>query len=368
MERVSRVRRDFALATVLFVALLIDAVVGPEGRGVTALGVVVALLATMPLAARSRWPVRTAIVLTAAAALVVQILKSVDVVALPAIFALFTVAATGDRRRSLLAAACVTIAVTFIVVSTSPPPERLTSAAMNIGPLLAALALGDAVRWRTAYRAAVRRLVDEAITEERLRIARDLHDSIAHAITAISVQAGAAAHLIDRQPDAARSALLNIRQVSGEALGELRGTLGELREGEKASLRPAPSIENLDDLAVRVREAGVELSLTYEGNINRVTARVDAAAYRIVQEALTNVLRHSGARSATVAVTVSDTHIVLDIDDDGGGADRHGSIDGEGFGLLGMRERAHSVGGSIDASPRTGAGWRVHADLPLTPT
>jgi signal transduction histidine kinase len=368
LRRVTAIQRDTALAAGLFAVLLLDAAVGPDGRGIGVLAVVVALGATLPLAARSRWPVWTAVILTAGTAAVVPTLGATDVVSVPVFFALYTVAATGDRRRSLQAAVVVTITVVVVVAASAasaPPQQRLAIAAWNIGFLLVALAVGDAVRWRAAYRVAILERVDHAISEERLRIGRDLHDSIAHAMTAINVQAGAAAHLIDRQPQAAKNALLDIRRVSAEALGDLRGTLGQLRDGEIASLRPTPTIDSLDELADRVRAAGVEVTLNYRGSVDHVAASVDTAAHRIVQEALTNVLRHSGATCVSVEVTVTENKIVLDVSDNGRGSIGAGAKHDSGFGLLGMRERALSVGGSLEASPQPGGGWRVHADLPL---
>lgn len=366
-RRVSPVQRDIALTTGLFIATLVDAGVHSDGQSLTAVGLVAALIGTAPLVLRSRWPVGTAVVLVIATIPMSATLRPVHVVALPVFFALYTVAATGDRRRSLLAAAGVTLAVLVIVAAFAPAQKRVAIAAQNVGIVLASLALGDAVRWRAAYRAAMKQQVHQAISEERLRIARDVHDSVAHAITAINVQAGAAAHLLERNSDAARAALVQIRRVSGDALDDLRGTLGQLREGEKASMRPAPTIESLDDLAERVRATGVNVTLIFEGTAPRVSAGVEAAAHRIVQEALTNVLRHSGATSVTVRVTVTEADVVVDVSDDGRGPAAAKPPHSAGFGLIGMQERALSVGGSVEASPQPGGGWRVHASLPLTP-
>jgi signal transduction histidine kinase len=367
LGRVSPVRRDLALAVALLVLLLLDSWLSPEGGGVTVLGVFAGVIATLPLAVRSRAPILVAVVLTMASIPVLATLRPLDAVALPTFFALYNVAATGARGRSLLIAAAMTGAVIAIVALFSPSGDIAANAAQNVGLLLAALALGDAVRWRAAYRASQREHVARQISEERLRIARDLHDSIAHAMTAINVQAGAAAHLLQRRPEAAAAALAEIRRVSGEALGDLRGTLGQLRDGGHAPLRPAPSLDGLDDLVERVRAAGVDVSLTRYGTSGRIPASLEAAAHRIVQEALTNVLRHSRASVATVTVTVDDTSLVLDVSDDGNGT--LVSVDHEsdqaGFGLLGMRERALSVGGHVEACPRPGGGWCVHANLPL---
>jgi signal transduction histidine kinase len=235
--------------------------------------------------------------------------------------------------------------------------------------VLAALALGDAVRWRSAYLASIREHLDDQISEERLRIARDLHDSIAHAMTTINVQAGAAVHLMQRRPDAAQAALVDIRRISGDALSDLRGTLGQLREGAPAPMRPAPSLDGLDDLVERVRAAGVDVSLNVRGSGDRVPVAVEAAAHRIVQEALTNILRHSQATTAAVSVTVDESSVEVEVNDNGHGAGvAAGVTKVRGFGLLGMRERALSVGGSVDASPGPDGGWRVHASLPFHAT
>lgn len=367
--RFSPVVRDSALAVGLFAALLIDAGVNPDGKGITAWGVVTGLVATAPITARSRWPIATAIVLLAATVPVLATLKPVDVVAFPVFFALYTVAATGDRRRSLVAAVGVTLGVLGIVAAFTDPGDRLGIAAQNVGIPLTALALGDAVRWRTAYRAAVARQMSQAVSDERLRIARDLHDSIAHAMTAINVQSGSATHLLARRPEAAQAALIEIRRISGEALRDLRSTLGQLRQGEDAPMRPTPSLAGLDDLAERVRAAGVAVHLTCVGaeTVDHIPAGVDAAAHRIVQEALTNVLRHSRATAVSVTVTVTNSKILLAILDSGDGKILSHRPNGAGFGLLGMHERATSVGGSITAQARPEGGWEVRADLPLAP-
>ena len=363
---VTPIRRDLALAVGLFAALLIDSQVSPDGRGVTLLGVTAVMACTLPLALRSRAPMRTAAWLGLATIPVLATLKPVDTVVLPVCCALFTVAATGDRRRSLQVAAGETALAVAIVAAFSKSGDILPAAVQNVGIILAALALGDAVRWRSAYLVSVREHVFQQISEERLRIARDLHDSIAHAMTTINVQAGAAVHLMPRRPDAAQAALVDIRRISGEALGDLRGTLGQLRDGAPAPMRPAPSLDGLDDLAERVRAAGIEVSVTVRGGGGRLPAPVDAAAHRIVQEALTNVLRHSLATAAAVVVIVDDSSVQVEVSDNGHGAGAS-AIPAEvgGFGLLGMRERALSVGGSVDASPRPDGGWRVHASLPL---
>jgi signal transduction histidine kinase len=202
------------------------------------------------------------------------------------------------------------------------------------------------------------------VTEERLRIARELHDVLAHNISMINVQAGVALHLLDERPDQARPALTAIKQASKEALAELRSVLGVLRQVDEptdGSRAPAPSLARLDDLVSRSAATGLEVRPSVEGEVRPLPAPVDLAAFRIVQEALTNVVRHAGARTATVAVRFEPDAVSVQVDDDGTGGD--GSPGGSG--LEGMRERAESVGGTVEAGPRPGGGFRVLARLPI---
>jgi signal transduction histidine kinase len=207
-------------------------------------------------------------------------------------------------------------------------------------------------------------------SEERLAIARDLHDVVAHSISVINVQANTALHLMDRQPERAREALSAIREVSGQALAELGPVLGALRDppgsaGGGAPLAPVPGVARLDELAARARSAGFAVSVAAEGPVRPLPAGVDAAAYRIVQEALTNTVRHSAGRSASVRLRYGDGDLVIEVDDDGAGAGGDGAGGaGPGNGLTGMRERARALGGSLAAGPRPGGGFRVLAKLP----
>jgi signal transduction histidine kinase len=211
-------------------------------------------------------------------------------------------------------------------------------------------------------------------SEERLAIARDLHDVVAHSISVINVQANTALHLMDRQPERARDALSAIREVSGQALAELGTVLGALRDAGgdadgQAPLAPVPGVARLDELAARARSAGFAVSVAAEGPVRPLPAGVDAAAYRIVQEALTNAVRHSAGRSASVRLRYGDGDLVIEVDDDGAGSGAGGVPDraagpGSGNGLTGMAERARALGGSLDAGPRPGGGFRVLAKLP----
>jgi len=202
--------------------------------------------------------------------------------------------------------------------------------------------------------------------EERMRLARDLHDVVAHTISLINVQAGVALHLMDRQPDQARAALTAIHGASREALGELRSILQVLhQEGDEIPLTPAPSLATLDRLVERTLAAGLPVTLQVEGEPGTVPPGVDVAGYRIVQEALTNVVRHAGPAQATVRVVYSPGDVVVEVRDDGQGAPVRPTSGGRG--LAGMRERVAAVGGRLVAGPQPGGGFQVRAWLPREP-
>jgi signal transduction histidine kinase len=202
-------------------------------------------------------------------------------------------------------------------------------------------------------------------SEERLLIAQELHDVLAHNISLISVQAGVGLHLIDEHPDQARAALAAIKEASREALGELRSVLDVLRrDGDAAPLVPAPRLaDDLEGLVTRAASAGVAVRVEVTGEGRPLPPGVDRAAFRIAQEALTNVARHAAGAAATVLIGYGDDALVVQIDDDGSGSGS--SSGGSGQGLTGMRERAAALGGRLDAGPRPGGGFRVRAWLPL---
>ncbi len=214
---------------------------------------------------------------------------------------------------------------------------------------------------------------------ERLAIARDLHDVVAHNISVINVQANTALHLMDRQPERAREALTAIHDVSRQALTELRSVLGVLRTGEQEPPRsPGPGIDQLDDLAAGARSAGLRVRVTRDGAAHPLPAEVSVAAYRIVQEALTNTARHAAGSAATVTITYAGKALRVEVDDGGpvegqpalpdGRAHADGRQhqgDGTGNGITGMTERAQALGGSLKAGPTPAGGYRVRAILPL---
>jgi signal transduction histidine kinase len=349
-------------------------------RPLDALGYLLLLLGPLALVFRRRWPLGVL-----AAAMAVSLAYSARTypeggTGFTAFVALYTVA-VHEQRRWLVAAATafsVALAVTMEVVfygTTMIEGEPLYVAVV----ILSASWLGEAVRSRRAYVAELRNRAELAertreeearrrVDEERLRIARELHDVVSHSIGVISVQAGVAAHLLERRPDKAGKALATIRQASDEALGELHAMLGVLRQpdGQDAPLTPEPGLAQLGALVAQAEGAGLQVAVAVDDGLQRLPPALDLACYRIVQESLTNVVRHAHARHATVTVTAGDA-LVVTVDDDGAGAAAPGSgtSNGAGQGIVGMRERARALGGTLEAGPRREGGFRVRASLPV---
>jgi signal transduction histidine kinase len=295
------------------------------------------------------------------------------------LIAMYTVGTERDRKTTVLAAV-ITAAVLFAASqfaagATNFWPNLVGSAAI----IAVAAAIGDATRTQRAYLAAVEQRAFEAertreeearrrVDEERLRIARELHDVVAHSLSIIAVQSGAAAHVIDSDPAQARRSLDAIRVTSKEALDELRAMLGVLRaEGDAdAPLAPVPGLARIEDLVQPVRDAGYDVDVVTEGSLADVPTLVDSSAYRVVQEALTNVVRHAGPCAVNVAVVRDAGSLAVSVEDDGRGLPAPSSAETTaGHGLAGMRERVQALGGTFEAGPRTGGGFSVHAEIPL---
>ena len=281
------------------------------------------------------------------------------------------------RRRALLAAG---LGAAAISVAVWLQPEGVATASTWVASLLAvavAWLWGENLRNRRARWAAMeeraRRLEAEreerdrqAVTDERLRIARELHDVVAHSMSVIAVQSGVANHVIDSRPAQARQALATIEATSRSALVELRRLLGVLRPGDDpvASLEPNPGMAEIGRLAEQIRSAGVEVELKVEGEPGDLPPGVDLSAFRIAQEGLTNVLKHGG-RVARVLVRYSPGAVAVEIADDGrAGTADEAPADGTGHGLIGMRERVAVFGGELTAGPIPGGGYRMAARLP----
>jgi signal transduction histidine kinase len=274
------------------------------------------------------------------------------------IVAFFTAVLRGRRSAA--------IASLIIGYGASVWDVKVESALLLAAGLITLLSVAELSRAWNARAAADRRGRAEAAarraSEERLAIARDLHDVVAHSISVINVQANTALHLMDRQPDRAREALTAIREVSGQTLAELGSVLGALRE-TGAPFAPTPGIARLDELVARARSAGFAVSLMSEGEVRTLPAGVDAAAYRIVQEALTNAVRHSGGSAAAVRLRYGADLVEIEVDDDGAGSAPTARA-GSGNGLAGMTERARALGGTLDAGHQPDGGFRVLARLP----
>jgi len=350
--------------------LILDALLSRRGPDVTVLGVLAAYAGCLPLVWRRRLPFPVLAPLITAGILLVlfAIEPGSTVVAIPMV-ALYEVAASGTRRGTLLAAAVV---VPCVAVSVAPFADDgggyVGLLARNLALCLLALAVGDVVRSRRevvdGLLAAREEEALRRIGDERLRIAREVHDVVAHAMVAINVQAGVAAHLIDRDPEQARSALRDIKAASGEALTDLRATLGVLRgEDGAAPVTPATRLRDVPELATGLRAAGVDVDLEVCEDAG-VPAAVEAASYRIVQEALTNVLRHAQASRVQVTVSAEDGGVRVEVVDDGTGGRRRGAPGGSGNGVRGMRERAEAIGGTLESGPAPEGGWRVLARIP----
>jgi signal transduction histidine kinase len=328
-------------------------------------GLPLALLQVAPLLVRRRYPVAVLGVVVSAATLEYA-LTSLAVPIAPVI-AVYTVAAQLDRRRSLLLSGAAALA--FSVVSLA-----VDGGAQAIGHLVtlaAAWVFGDNLGTRRAYmhelEEKAERLEREreaeaarAVAEEQARIARELHDVIAHNLSVMVVQAAAANDVFDARPDRARAALRTIEATGRSALGELRRLLGTVR-GE-ADFAPQPGLEALDDLVARVRAAGVDVSVQVEGDPQPLPPALDLSAYRVVQEALTNTLKHARATHAAVALRYAPERLDVEVRDNGTGAGNGG---GTGQGLIGMRERVLTFGGSLSAGPADGGGFAVAATFPL---
>jgi signal transduction histidine kinase len=289
--------------------------------------------------------------------------------------AAYSVAAYGDGLRSVrvLAAGLGGLAVVWLLTADLTPLNAAGWVFFRLGGAVMAAALGESIRSRRvlaeqaterAERAERTKEIEaeQRVDAERLRIARDVHDTVAHALAIINVHAGVTAHLLDQRPDHARETLLTIEQTSARALGELRATLGVLRGPEERA--PTPGLAQVEQLAAVARDAGVQVTVKIDGAVTDLPASIDHTAYRILQEAITNVVRHAAASRATIALGYGADHLRIEVRDDGAGRVRKDGA-GAGRGIVGMRERAALLGGQLIAAAQPDGGFRVHADLPL---
>jgi signal transduction histidine kinase len=351
--------------------LLLDGLLSKDGPDVDLLSVVCAYAAVLPLVLRDRLGVfAMAPFLVAGVVLVLWNFEpGTTVVVIPA-WALFELARQKGRRETIIAAVVVAPCVFISVLPFANNGQELVSITVrNLALCELALAVGY-LMWHT--QAAMQREVaaremeaERRLSDERLRIAREVHDVVAHSMVGINVQAGVAAHLLAEDPEQARDALVQIKRTSGDALADLRATLGLLRDPDtSAPVGPSLGLRDLDTVAEQLRAAGIEVAVDVSA-VDSVPAPVHSASYRIVQEALTNVLRHANAHTVRVVVRADDKALAVEVSDDGDGSGDASA--GSGAGVRGMLERAQSLGGTLRAGPRPGGGWRVEATLPLDP-
>jgi signal transduction histidine kinase len=373
---------DVAMAAVVYVVTLVTTAAGPHGGRLDATTVVVAAVACGALVARRRFPFIAFLVSAVAAETYLaqyQAHEGSMVLAAPLI-ALYTVADASSRRRALTIGVLAVLAFAGLHMLVKPSSwlgaDNLALAAL--GGL--AVAAGDASRSRRAYLAEVEARAHRAerdrdaeaarrVTDERLRIARDLHDVVGHHLALINVQAGVATHVLDTQPRQTREALAHIRQASKTALAELRDTIGLLRQpdDQPAPTEPVTGLAGLAELLTSYRRSGLVIDEQVDGAVRPIAVAADLTAYRLIQESLTNVCNHVGR--TTVAVRLRYRPDALQVVVDNETAAVPGSISprpGNGHGVLGMRERVTALGGTLSAGPRPNGGYRVMATLPLT--
>ena len=335
-----------------------------------ALGEVLALaiVAALPLAWRREAPVATLLLVGAGLVACLLVFEPYTASVAVAMIALYTVAVQGDRHQSLVVGA-VTAVVLVATIGVIDARGTVSEGSLRLLLVFGALVVGDTVRSRRALRAAAaeravqrqrerEQAIERRAVQERLQIARELHDTIAHALVAINVRAGVA----ERLPAGSAEAITEIKQGSAEALSELRSTLSVLREdhGEPPTA-PPQDLAALPALCDRARAGGLRTDADVDLAGATITSTVGRAAFRIVQEALTNVMRHADATCARVRIRVVTGIVEIDVSDDGTSA----TGAPEGYGLRGMAERAAALGGQVDAGPGTGGGWHVRARLPL---
>jgi len=344
------------------VALAAIYVANATHSGRYSLGVPLALVQTVPLFWRRSRPVPVLGVVMAGAlssALVYELL-----IPLAPAFAIGTVATRTSRRRSLWACGLALAAMVAAAVASDDYPSLVL--------LTAAWVAGDSIRTRRAYFAELEekaeRLerereanIQRAAAEEQARISRELHDVIAHNVSVMTVQAAAARDVFDSDPARAREALGSIEATGRAALTELRRLLSSVREGGRPELAPQPGLGSLEELAAQVRRAGLAVQVNVEGERPELPAALDLSAYRIVQEALTNTLKHADAQHAWVDVRYGPEQVDVTVRDDGVGATANGA--GSGRGLVGMRERVELFDGRLEAGPQGGGGYAVSARL-----
>src|SRR5258707_9501933 len=330
-----------------------------RGSGSLGIAIPLALIACLPLAWSSQKPLTALLATTAGLIVCLAAFQPYHTAIFVLAAALYNVASLGDRRRSLIVGAATAAFVVVVIVVIAD--NVAINTAIRLGVVFAALVLGDTLRSRRELREARREEREQEgrrrVADERLRIARDLHDTVAHALVAINVRAGVAAHL-----HGGDEALKDIMAVSSDASNDLRATLDLLRDADDpAPTAPTLDLASLTQLLDRAKAAGLDADANVQLNGHSIPIAVGQAGFRIVQEALTNVMRHAPASRAQVNLHVEADTLHVEVTDDGNAA---APADG-GYGLRGMRQRAAALGGDVTAGPVDRGGWQGHARLPL---
>jgi signal transduction histidine kinase len=360
-----------------------DAVAARALTDFGSLGYLLLIASGLALAARRRWPVAVFLIV-ALASLLYFGLDFPDGPGWIALFvALYTLTAHGDGRRSLVIAGLgiATLATVWLIAAADIEPRAaLGWVFFRIGASVMSAALGESARSRRVIAAEAEQRADLAertreeeararVDAERLRIAREVHDTVAHAIAIINVQAGVTAHVLDRRPEGAREALESIEQTSSQALREMRAILGVLRDSNDGRV-PHPGLGQIDELTAQARDAGLDIELEGTPPAAPLPSAVGSAAYRILQESITNVIRHVGPTRVTVALDYGIDALEVRVTDEGrrGAGNGTGGRHEPGHGIDGMRERCQLLGGELVAGSLPGGGFEVRARLPLAPT
>lgn len=366
---------DLALAVPMG-ALMVVGTVGaamnpnqvPAHRPLDALTFVLVGLAIAALPVRRVLPMPALAVIVAATSAYIALRYPFGPILLAVAVGVYTVASRCPVRRSLPAWALTAVALAIPVIAVHVERQRwlleLSLLLVFTVAFSAPWAVGTAVRLRRESVAAARaEQARDRAYQERLRTAQDVHDIVGHGLAAISMQAGVALHVLDRSPDRAAEMLTAIKASSQDALDELRATLAVFRSPADGTERvPAPGLDQLDGLVNRTIDAGLPVELVRTGEPGHLPASIEVTAYRIVQESLTNVLRHAGPATASVRVEHTPGELVVEVTDTGGGPAE--TADG-GQGIIGMRARAAAVGGTVETGPGRNGGFTVRARLPV---
>ena len=363
---------DLALAVALAVFAELDVLLSPDWRGPAAVNAVAVPALALALAWRRRWPLTLlAVVVGGFSALAVAFggsstWSSVFIY----VIAVYSAVVYGSAPLLVLVLALAGVAVLLV---TDPLVHSFGEAVW--GPSLAVLTVGVALTGRAlrARRSGLERRAEaldreehrraaEAAAAERQRIARELHDIISHSLGVVVLQVGAAERVLERDPARAREVLDSIRATGQEAIGEMGTLFGLLDAGPRSSREPQPSLAELDGLISRMREAGLSAELVIEGERRALPAALELSAFRVVQEGLTNALKHAGPADVRALLCYGEDRLEVEVADDGTVA---GNGVGSRRGLAGIRERVEIFGGRLDAGPRPGGGWTLHASFPL---